>query len=212
MDVAVLFARRDSVYKTLPCDVWDADRNALNWPGGCPVVAHPPCRSWGNWQWKAKPEPGERELAPWSVQQVRRWGGVLEHPRSSHLWPEYGLPKPGERDEWGGFTFPVLQFWFGHRAEKATNLYICGCSPSDLPPLPLVLGTPSHKVELMGVREREQTPPAFAEWLLSIARLCRFSTEYPPAAPAGSPLLTSFVCLKTELVNGRSPLGTGGGL
>lgn len=36
--IAVLFARADSVYKSLPdCDVWDADRNALLWPGGCPV-------------------------------------------------------------------------------------------------------------------------------------------------------------------------------
>jgi len=33
MIVSVLFARPDSVYKTLPdCDVWDKERDALNWP------------------------------------------------------------------------------------------------------------------------------------------------------------------------------------
>lgn len=46
--VAVLFARADSTYKTLPgTDVWDIERNAKLWPGGAPVVAHPPCRAWG---------------------------------------------------------------------------------------------------------------------------------------------------------------------
>ena len=46
--VAVLFARADSVYKTLPgCDVYDIDRDALTFPGGNQVVAHPPCRAWG---------------------------------------------------------------------------------------------------------------------------------------------------------------------
>ena len=40
MTIAVLFARADSVYKTLPdCDVWDIDRDARRWPGGGPVVA-----------------------------------------------------------------------------------------------------------------------------------------------------------------------------
>ena len=28
-------------------DCWDIERNALNWPGGNPIVAHPPCRAWG---------------------------------------------------------------------------------------------------------------------------------------------------------------------
>jgi hypothetical protein len=46
--VAILFARKDSIYKTMPgCDVWDIDRDARNWPGGAPIVGHPPCRAWG---------------------------------------------------------------------------------------------------------------------------------------------------------------------
>src|SRR5207245_1798634 len=93
---AVLFARRDSIYKTLPgCEVYDQDRDALSYVGGMPVVAHPPCRAWGNLAHFAKPRDGEKQFAEWAVQQVRRWGGVLEHPKNSRLWAAKGLPKAG---------------------------------------------------------------------------------------------------------------------
>lgn len=81
--VAVLFARRNSIYKTLPgCDVWDIERDARLWPGGMPVVAHPPCRAWGQLRHFARPVPGERELAILAVDQVRRWGGGWSIPQS----------------------------------------------------------------------------------------------------------------------------------
>jgi hypothetical protein len=62
-DVAVsaLFVRKDSIYKELGVDCWDAERNALNWPGGNPLIAHPPCRAWGQLSHWAKPLPGEKE-------------------------------------------------------------------------------------------------------------------------------------------------------
>jgi len=185
--VAVLFARADSVYKTMTgCDVWDADRDALNWPGGDPVVAHPPCRAWGSLRHFARPAPGERELALWAVDQVRRFGGVLEHPAASILWPVAGLPAPGKIDEHGGFTMPIDQDWFGHRAEKRTRLYIVGCAPRDVPAFPLKLEEPTHVVSpssrmrsgMPGYRkqirkpEREHTPIELARWLCDVARLC----------------------------------------
>lgn len=187
--VAVLFARRDSIYKTLPgCDVWDIDRNALNWPGGSPIVAHPPCRSWGCLRANAKPAPGEKELGPWAVDQVRKWGGVLEHPRGSTLWPYCELPKPGRVvDKFGGFALDVNQHWFGHRAQKRTWLYVVGCNRKAVPAFPLVFshpfcvitnshglraGMPGYRKEVT-VREREATPPDFAAWLLAIARHCQ---------------------------------------
>ena len=178
--VAVLFARRDSVYKTIPgCDVWDFDRDATLWPGGAPVIAHPPCRAWGRLRHFANPRPGERDLALWAVGAVRRYGGVLEHPVATKLWPEAGLPVPGNRDNFGGWTLPVYQHWFGHRAQKATLLYICGSDPADLPPLPLRLDEPTHVVQSRkrtGSRphitkaEREHTPPELADWLCHVAR------------------------------------------
>lgn len=191
MTIAVLFARRDSVYKTLPsCDVFDADRDALTWTGGSPVIAHPPCRAWGQLRKLANPRPGEKELALFAVDQVRRFGGVLEHPQKSTLWPVAGLPEPGERDQWGGWTLPIFQSWWGHRAEKSTRLYIVGCEPSDIPVLPLALGEASHVCGSSGRRsdgsrlhkgdlawrpeitkaEREHTPPELAKWLVELAQ------------------------------------------
>ena len=177
--VAVLFARRDSIYKTFPgCDVYDADRDALSWQGGARVIAHPPCRSWGKLRTFAKAPPGEHELALWAVDQVRKWGGVLEHPRGSRLWPVAGLPRPGFRDDFGGWTFPVNQFWFGHKAQKSTLLYICGIEPRDCPPFPVRFDEPLHGVAsdpLRGLLEiskndRERTPVEFARWLVELAK------------------------------------------
>lgn len=188
--VAALFVRHDSIYKRLPgCDAWDIDRDALRWPGGAPVVAHPPCRAWGGLRHFAKPRPGEKALALWAVEQVRRYGGVLEHPAASRLWPEAGLPEPGAGyDAHGGWTLAIDQDWFGHRAEKRTKLYIVGVSPRELPPIPLRLEEATHVVssslrrrgDTPGCRrpqlrksEREHTPPDLAAWLLEVARRCR---------------------------------------
>lgn len=186
MTVAVLFARRDSCYKTLPdCDVWDEDRDALNWLGGMPVIAHPPCRAWGQLRHFAKPKPGEKDLALWAMGQVRRCGGVLEHPKNSRLWAAAECESPGVIDRFGGFTFPVFQSWWGHRAEKATVLYIVGCALADIPQMPIVLGEAPAVCGTSGRRkdgkrkttrpeitkaEREHTPIEFAKWLVEVAR------------------------------------------
>lgn len=184
MNIAVLFARSDSIYKGIPgCDVFDIDRDALTFSGGMPVIAHPPCRSWGRLAHMAKPRPGERELAPWAVDQIRKWGGVLEHPVSSRLWKEKPLPGPGERDEFGGFSIVVPQFWFGHRCEKMTYLYICGMEPRDLPEIGFRLGEPEYVImksrnnyrrkKVVDKPEREKTPEPFAHFLIDIASQCR---------------------------------------
>jgi hypothetical protein len=187
--IAVLFARGDSHYKTMPdCDVWDIERDARKWPGGCAVVAHPPCRAWGQLRHMAKPRPDEKDLARWAVDQVRAFGGVLEHPKKSTLWPDQGLPQPGKFDSFGGWTLPIFQQWWGHRAEKATLLYIVGCAPSDVPQMPMCLGEASHVIASSSARqrrnhprhrpevsrpEREATPPALAAWLVDLASRCK---------------------------------------
>ncbi len=189
MTVAVLFARHDSIYKSLNgLDVWDIDRDAMNWKGGCTVVAHPPCRAWASLRHCAKPREGEKELAHYAIAMVRQFGGVLEHPLLSTLWRVTGLPEPGERDEYDGWTLIVDQFWWGHRARKRTRLYICGCEPKDIPEIPIRLGEATHTVGLwsgrdkatcrpsIGKREFESTPPALAAWLVELASRCNAKT------------------------------------
>lgn len=191
---SVLFARSDSVYfEFSDVDVWDVERDARLFRGRGPVVAHPPCRAWGRLRKQANPRADEKALALFAVEQVRRCGGVLEHPAGSTLWPAAGLPACGERDVYGGWTYVVSQRWFGHRAEKLTSLYIVGCAPADLPRVDFALGRASHVVGGSGRRvdgsrlhkgdagwrpdvgkaEREATPRAFAAWLLALAKRCR---------------------------------------
>jgi hypothetical protein len=185
--IAVLFARADSIYKTMPdCDVYDIERDARNYRGKLPVIAHPPCRAWGGLSHFAKPRYGERKLAIWAVLQIRRNGGVLEHPAASRLWKVMRLPEPGQRDQFGGFTMVIDQDWFGHRAEKRTRLYVLGCEPCDVPAFPIRLEEPTHVVSpsnnirvghplyrpQLRKPEREHTPPALAEWLCELASRC----------------------------------------
>lgn len=185
--VAVLFARSDSIYKTMPgLDVYDMERDARTYKGGAPVVAHPPCRAWGRLRGLARPRPDEKTLALFAVDQVRKNGGVLEHPESSSLWDECGLPRPDSCsiaiDQFGGWTLAVAQSWFGHKARKNTWLYIVGIKPRSIPAFPLFLGEAEYVVT-SGSRtkpwkkeitkaEREHTPAQFAKWLVDLAARC----------------------------------------
>lgn len=192
--VAVLFAREDSHYKTLPqCDVYDMARDARTYDGPHPVVAHPPCRSWGRLRAFAKPRADERNLARLAVALVREYGGVLEHPAGSTLWPAQRLPRPGERDAFGGWTLAAPQKWWGHRAEKATWFYVVGCEPGEIPDLPFKMGAAEAVIRLdkrrpdgthirkgdadwvprLSSAENEMTPAELAPWLVDLAERCK---------------------------------------
>ena len=133
-------------------DTWGVDRDAMRYPGPGPVIAHPPCGHWGKFWWRCKQPESFRAAGPRAVNQVRVFGGVLEHPEGSRLWSHCGLPRPGEGpDRWGGRTLRVDQCDFGHPAQKPTWLYMVRCT---VPPLPSK-GTPSHVM----VRKRSNTSP-----------------------------------------------------
>lgn len=164
MSVPVLFTRKDSPYLALGCDCYDIERDALTWPGGRPAIFHPPCRSWGQLSHMAKPRAGERELSLWAMQQVRRFGGVLEHPINSKFWAESCCLSWGVRDTFGGILIPVYQSAWGHRAPKLTGLYLVGV---EVPRIPMPRPTVTT-VERMCRAERESTPPELAAFLVDL--------------------------------------------
>lgn len=182
--VAALFVRADSIYKAMSgVDAWDETRDARLWPGGAPVVAHPPCRLWAKLRQfaKAADPVAERQLAIDAVGRVREFGGVIEHPAESTLWAACGMPTPGRApDRFGGWTAEIRQCDWGHKAEKLTWLYIVGCHPDWLPALPArreptgliksQRGVPRDGRKIVTKAEREHTPPALAEWLVELAR------------------------------------------
>lgn len=168
-------------------DCWDEARDARRYNGLQPVVAHPPCGPWG--RLKHLYQGSEHDCALRALEQVRKCGGVLEHPAHSGLWAARKLPLPGELMTDGcGLTIQVDQVRWGHVARKRTWLYLVGVrAPITLPPD----RKPTHWIGgsrfRAGISERpsdhiragikacsheqaRRTPPAFAEWLVSLAR------------------------------------------
>lgn len=155
----------------------EGEADAKTYAGPHPVIAHPPCGPWGRFRWRYRGGEGDALCGVLAVHAVQRFGGVLEHPANSFLWPTLGLPAPGEVDSQGGVTLVVNQTDFGHRALKPTWLYCVGVRHT--PPWPKP-GTPSAVVvrrvdnrdELpeLPKRERHLTPEPFARWLVDAAR------------------------------------------
>lgn len=146
--IAALYVETGGSYFDLPgVDPWDEDRDARLYPGPYPVVAHPPCQRWGK-LWAGQPlwikRTGERKRKgddggcfKSALFDVRRFGGVLEHPWGSHAWEFFGLRKPSRQGGWikadeYGWTCCVEQGRYGHYARKPTLLYAVG---TELPEL-----------------------------------------------------------------------------
>jgi hypothetical protein len=192
-DVAALYIDDRGPYPRLlgPDACWGIERDARLYEGPWPVVAHPPCGPWGSFAHLCKSPAQDPALAVLALEQVRRWGGVLEHPRCSRFWKHAGLPFPWQPpDDFGGRSVEVDQLHWGHVAHKRTWLYLVGIA--ELPPAPYPHRKPTH--DLMGSRGRNatadrggklevskelrrRTPVAFAEWLILIARRAQTSVR-----------------------------------
>lgn len=198
--VAALYVETDGTYFGVPnVDPWDINRDATRYPGPFPVVAHPPCQRWGRYWHGAPRKPHQYKLGDdggtfkAALDAVRRFGGILEHPRDSKAWAFYGLAKPPRKggwikaDECGGFTCSVEQGQYGHFARKGTWLYANGV---DLPELRWGEGAqvlPQWMIDRYGyekarrigvmamvggkdkTRIRDATPPEFRDVLLNTA-------------------------------------------
>jgi hypothetical protein len=191
--VAALFVSRSGPYwGREDIDAWDEERDATQYYGPWPVVAHPPCQRWcrlaglvqARWGHRVGDDGGTFACA---LASVRRWGGVLEHPAYSRAWPAYGLPRPPTKGGWvrgscGGWACHVEQVHYGHLARKATWLYVYGVARSALPELRWGSGQDQAIVSWCGNRIKSgekrprlskakaiHSPPAFAELLIALA-------------------------------------------
>ena len=190
--VAALYIDPRGPYPALGADCWDASRDARLYAGPWPVVAHPPCGPWGRLRRFCTLQ--DPTMAPLAVAQVRRWGGVLEHPAASLLWRECGLPIPWSAPpvvagrEW---ALEVDQCRWGHLAQKPTWLFFVAVRPCDLQPIPcwqaptMWMRPPrgydpaAFASKHVPKSQRHLTPPAFAAWLIHAA------AHATPAAQAG---------------------------
>jgi hypothetical protein len=200
--IAALYVISNGVYSGRPgVACWDETLDARKYAGPWPVVAHPPCARWGRYA-NGGPAARVPRFAgddggcfASALAAVRRFGGILEHPEASAAWMRYSLlapPKSGgwvKADDVGGWTCCVSQGNYGHRANKATWLYAVDCqlpvlrwgkSPMSPERARELDAAPDRKraiktgiCQRMSRRQRQSTPPEFAELLLSIARSAR---------------------------------------
>ncbi len=202
--IAALYVEKDGCYAGLPgVDPWPEERDARLYAGPHPVVAHPPCQRWGRY-WRGSPYAVARGLNDKkkgddggcfqaTLEALRRFGGVAEHPADSAAWDAFGLNKPPRSGGWvvadwfGGWTCYVEQGFYGHFSRKPTWLLAYGCK---LPSLRWGQGDQKisdediekygyEKARRRGVmvkvggggndRDRSATPIPFRDLLLSIA-------------------------------------------
>jgi len=198
--VNALYVEKNGVYSDInSVEVWDINRNAMLCKDGALAVAHPPCERWGRY-WSGGPSVKVKRMLgddngcfAHALWYVRTFGGVIEHPEASHAWRYYGLNKPPKTggwikaDEYSGFTCCVEQGNYGHKARKATWLYI-----NKIPKMELIWGKAKGKIKIedgfhskeaaitaradpnykpikrLTPQERIDTPIAFRDLLLSM--------------------------------------------
>lgn len=195
--VAALFVAARGIYcDRVDVDAYDATRDARLYMGPLPVVAHPPCTTWGAFArqgWTSRPLGDDDGCFEAALDSVRRFGGVLEHPAESSAWAAFGLTPPLRRGGWhvadfvGGWCCHIEQGHYGHKAPKPTWLYAVGVElpslrwghsdkrrPSRI--LPDGRKRSGAGFNSLSTKQRAATPPPFAALLLSIARTARAST------------------------------------
>lgn len=133
--IAALFVETDGCYYGLPdVDPWDIIRDAREYAGPHPVVAHPPCQRWGRFWHGSTRKPHQFKLGDdggcfaAALFCVWNWGGVLEHPADSHAWKHFGLNSPERHKGWQDagrhdlMTCYIEQGHYGHMSRKPTWL------------------------------------------------------------------------------------------
>jgi hypothetical protein len=199
--IAALFVQPDGCYAGLPfVDAWPESRDARKYDGDLPVVAHPPCQLWGNlcavnfarWGGEHNRPGNDGGCFASAVANVRRCGGVLEHPAMSKAFAAHGITPPvsmgWQRVTCGGWVCEVWQSAYGHRANKATWLYYFGEAPPEELRWERIRGT--HQVGMqcrqgirasepwrnkpsLSKREANATPIEFRDAMIALALQAR---------------------------------------
>ena len=189
--IAALFVEKNGIYANLPnIDVWDITRDARNYSGPYPVIAHPPCQLWGSlayvnhkrWGGEHNKPGNDQGCFESALNSVRTYGGVLEHPAESRAFWRY-LQAP-TTSGWqltidGDWVCEVWQSAYGHLARKRTWL----CYHGKTPPHPLRWEKPSgtHQIShdstmkknkpVLRKKAASATPIAFRNELIKLALL-----------------------------------------
>lgn len=177
-------------------DLWPESRDARQYAGDHPVVAHPPCQLWGpfaainyaRWGGGHNRPGNDGGCFAAALAAVDRCGGVLEHPAKTKAWAAHGLLAPKRSGGWqhdpqrDAWVCEVWQSAYGHPANKATWLYYVGRPPFDLrwdrPRGTHQIGfhdqrgKAKNKPTVSG-RRASATPPAFRDELLRLAAMAR---------------------------------------
>jgi hypothetical protein len=193
--VAALYVDPRGPYPSmLGVDCWDEARDARNYAGPHPVVAHPPCGRWCRLAKFCEARHGLRVgddggCFRSALDSVMAWGGILEHPAFTLAWRAHGLiaPKPGagwQRTTGGYWVADVVQAAWGHVATKQTWLLFRGDAPPagtrwERPKGSMVIGHYTRQADGTIYRRSQDrihdkraihTPPRFAEFLVEAAR------------------------------------------
>ena len=198
--IAALYVQADGCYAGLPgVDLWPEARDARNYVGPWPVVAHPDCKRWGRYAKGSPRKPNryyvgdDKGCFAHALWAARTFGGVIEHPAGSDAWGWYGLAVPPagggwvKADNFGGWTCCVEQGHYGHFARKPTWLLAYLVDLPDLVWGPAEQRLPAYAVERYGYEKarrigvmaavggkdkmkiREATSPEFRDLLISVA-------------------------------------------
>lgn len=188
--VAALFVQADGCYLGLDhVDPWSVSRDARNYSGPLPVVAHPPCQLWVNMagvNFKRYGGPHNRPgndggCFATALAAVLKFGGVLEHPAGSFAWSTFGLARPSG-NWWTKHAGAWREYWvcevwqaaYGHKARKRTWLLYAGAvKPHELR---WTKAAGTHQVgwfdrnkPTLGKREANATPIEFRDELIRLA-------------------------------------------
>ena len=187
MKIPVLFTAHNSLYNDIDIfDCYDEKRNAFNYPGRIPLIAHPPCRKFSRLRGLSTAPLSEKKLAFFALAKVRQFGGILEHPRSSTLWLNGNFKLDGSVDDYGGFLRSVNLSWFGFPAEKKTMLYFVGIDPALLPAFPMCFNAITHVITSSGISGkkelsalyRSQTPRLMIDYFLEVMAIINVNKKY----------------------------------